>query len=45
MHGLADYRGRYMEIYDKWFGRQGMLVYPLDRSTRDYLLQANIWAR
>ena len=45
MDGLADYRGPYMEIYDRWFGRQGMLVYPLDRSTRDYLLQANIWAR
>jgi len=43
--GLGDYRGRYVEIYDKWFGRDGVLVYPLDRSTRDYLLQADIWAR
>lgn len=43
--GLADYRGRYMEIHDKWFGRDGVMVYPLDRSTRDYLLQSNIWAR
>ncbi|BBE70885.1 amino acid ABC transporter substrate-binding protein [Oharaeibacter diazotrophicus] len=43
--GLGDYRGRYVEIYDRWFGRDGVLVYPLDRSTRDYLLQADIWAR
>ena len=43
--GLADYRGRYMDIHDKWFGREGVMVYPLDRSTRDYLLQSDIWAR
>lgn len=43
--GLADYRGRYMELYDKWFGRDGIMVYPLDRTTRDYLLQTNIWSR
>lgn len=42
--GLADYRGRYMDIHDKWFGRDGVMVYPLDRSTRDYLLQSNIWS-
>lgn len=43
--GLADYRGRYMEIHHKWFGRDGMMVYPLDRSTRDYLLRTDIWAQ
>jgi polar amino acid transport system substrate-binding protein len=43
MEGLADYRGRYMELYDKWFGRDGVLTYPLDRSTRDYLLHGDIW--
>jgi polar amino acid transport system substrate-binding protein len=45
LDGLGDYRGPYMEIHDKWFGRDGVMVYPLDRSTRDYLLQSNIWAR
>lgn len=45
MKGLADYRGRYMQIHDRWFGRDGVMVYPLDRSTRDYLLQSDIWAR
>lgn len=43
--GLGDYRGRYMEIYEKWFGRDGVLTYPIDRSTRDYLLGGDIWAQ
>ena len=43
--GLKDYDGPYMAIHDKWFGREGLMAYPLDRSTRDYLLQSNIWAR
>jgi len=45
MAGLDDYDGPYMAIHDKWFGRDGVMPYPLDRSTRDYLLQMNIWAR
>ncbi|MBN9019432.1 MAG: amino acid ABC transporter substrate-binding protein [Rhizobiales bacterium] len=45
MAGLDDYDGTYMAIHDKWFGRDGVMPYPLDRSTRDYLLQMNIWAR
>lgn len=45
MEGLDDYEGPYMDIHEKWFGREGVMAYPLDRSTRDYLLQTNIWAR
>ena len=45
MDGLGDYRGAYMDMHEKWFGREGVMAYPLDRSTRDYLLQSNIWAR
>jgi polar amino acid transport system substrate-binding protein len=45
MGGLEDYEGPYMAIHEKWFGREGVMAYPLDRSTRDYLLQSNIWAR
>jgi polar amino acid transport system substrate-binding protein len=45
LDGIGDFRGRYMEIYDRWFGRQGGLVYPLDRDNRDYLQSLNIWAR
>ncbi len=43
--GIGDYRGRYVEVYERWFGRNGALVYPLDRSTRDYLGEVNIWAQ
>lgn len=43
--GLSDYRGRYMEIYEKWFGRDGVLTYPIDRTTRDYILRGDIWAQ
>ena len=42
---LGEFGGRYEEIYDRWFGRDGALFYPLDRSTRDYLGGISIWAR
>ncbi|WP_175556781.1 amino acid ABC transporter substrate-binding protein [Aerobium aerolatum] len=45
MQGLRDYRGDYMQLYDQWFGRDGVLPYPMDRSTRDYLLRGDIWAQ
>lgn len=43
--GIGDYRGAYVDLYDRWFGRDGVMVYPLDRSTRDYLEHINIWAQ
>lgn len=45
MAGLDDYEGPYMDIHEKWFGRDAMMAYPLDRTTRDYLLQMNIWSQ
>lgn len=42
---LGDFGGRYAEVYDRWFGRDGALFYPLDRNTRDYLGGISIWAR
>ena len=36
--------GRYLEIYDRWFGRDSAVFYPLDLSTRDYLRNASIWS-
>ncbi len=39
------FSGRYEEIYDRWFGRSGLLFYPLDRGTRDYLNNVSIWVR
>ena len=29
--GVEDFRDRYEEIYDRWFGRDGVLFYPFDR--------------
>ena len=41
---VDDFNGRYEEIYERWFGRDGALFYPLDRGTRDYLANVSIWA-
>ena len=38
-----NFESRYEEIYDRWFGRNGTLYYPLDQSTRDYLSNLSIW--
>lgn len=38
-----NFESRYEEIYDRWFGRNGELYYPLDQSTRDYLSNLSIW--
>ena len=38
-----NFESRYEEIYDRWFGRDGALYYPLDQSTRDYLNNLSIW--
>lgn len=43
--GIDSFRGPYVKIYDRWFGRDSNMVYPLDRATRDYLHQLDIWAR
>lgn len=45
MRGIEDYRGPYVDLYDRWFNRRDLMVYPLDRTTRDYLEDMNIWAR
>lgn len=45
MVGIEEYRGPYVDMYDKWFGRRDLMVYPLDRATRDYLDDVDIWAR
>jgi polar amino acid transport system substrate-binding protein len=45
MQGIGEFRGRYVELHDRWFGRRDLMVYPLDRATRDYLGDMNIWAR
>ena len=42
---VREFNGRYEQVYARWFGRDGALFYPLDRSTRDYLADISIWAR
>lgn len=42
---VRDFSGRYEEVYNRWFGRDGALYYPLDRATRDYLGDVSIWAK
>ena len=41
---VEQFQGRYEEVYNRWFGRDGALFYPLDRATRDYLADVSIWA-
>lgn len=42
---IREFKGRYEQIYSRWFGREGALFYPLGRSTRDYLADISIWAQ
>ena len=42
---VEQFKGRYEEVYSRWFGRDGALFYPLDRATRDYLADVSIWAK
>ena len=43
--GVEDSNSRYDEIYERWFGRDSEIFYPLDRSNRTYLSTVSIWAR
>ncbi len=43
--GVEDSNSRYDEIYERWFGRESEIFYPLDRSNRTYLSTVSIWAR
>ena len=46
MYGdVEQFKGRYEEVYNRWFGRDGVQFYPLDRATRDYLADVSIWAK
>ena len=43
--GVKDSNSRYDEIYERWFGRDSEIFYPLDRANRNYLSTVSIWAR
>ena len=37
--GRASSRGKYFEIYEKWFGPKGELPYPMTPQVKAYLLK------
>lgn len=41
--GIDQYRGRYVAIYDKWFGRNADIAYPLDDRTVQFFLSTLVW--
>jgi polar amino acid transport system substrate-binding protein len=43
--GITDFKGRWVDIYDRWFGPQGDLYYPLDRETAQRLANSAYWLR
>ena len=43
--GVAEANSRYDELYERWFGRDSAIFYPLDRANRAYLSAVSIWAR
>ena len=43
--GVDEYRGAYMEIYERWFGPRGVVYFPLDYATAQRLAASIIWLR
>lgn len=43
LRGIEAYRGGYMAIYDRWFGRGAAIAYPLDERTVQFFVDVNAW--
>ena len=43
--GIDEYRGEYMDIYERWFGPRGAIYFPLDSVTAHRLAASLIWVR
>jgi polar amino acid transport system substrate-binding protein len=41
--GIDAYRGGYVTIYDRWFGRDAEIAYPLDDRTVQFFLATLVW--
>jgi len=41
--GIGEYRGGYVAIYDRWFGRDAEIAYPLDERTVQFFLATLAW--
>ncbi len=45
LNGVDQYRGAYIEIYDRWFGPRGVIYFPLDYKVAQRLAAAMIWLK
>lgn len=45
LNGIDEYRGGYMEIYERWFGPRGVVYFPIDQATVRHLAASLIWLR
>jgi polar amino acid transport system substrate-binding protein len=41
--GIEAYRGGYVEIYQRWFGRDAAMAYPLDDNAVRFFLATLVW--
>lgn len=45
LDGIDQYRGSYIEIYERWFGPRGVIYFPLDYKVAQRLAASVIWLK
>lgn len=45
LDGIEDYKGRFMDIHDRWLGPGGAVYYPLDHAVAQRLAASVIWLK
>lgn len=45
LDGVDQYRGSYIEIYERWFGPRGVIYFPLDYTVAQRLAASIIWLK
>jgi polar amino acid transport system substrate-binding protein len=45
LDGVDEYRGSYIEIYERWFGPRGIVFFPLDYAVAQRLAASIIWLK
>jgi len=45
LEGVDQYRGSYIEIYDRWLGPRGVIYFPLDYTVAQRLAASIIWLK
>jgi polar amino acid transport system substrate-binding protein len=43
LDGVTEYRGRYVDLYERWFGPDGRIYFPLDREIARRLANNLTW--